>query len=109
MPHRLNSLLTYQEEVRNFNRREMLIYGLLARSLRPMTDREVKDTLFGVMADMNMVRPRITDLRKKGWLREQKKAVIDPVTKKYVRTVEAVTAEERAGIGTPEQPFLALG
>lgn len=36
----------------------------------PATDRQVRDALFGPGADMNMVRPRITELLDAGALRE---------------------------------------
>lgn len=59
----------------------------------PATDREVRDALFGTTADMNMVRPRITDLKRLGFVRECGKWV-DPVTGVPVRVVES-----RAGSG----------
>ena len=90
----VNSLLTYQQEVAKFNQRESLIYGHLIISGRAMTDREIKEGLFGVTSDQNKARPRITELKKRGWLVEVGK-VKDKVTGKSVRRVRALSAEER--------------
>jgi hypothetical protein len=51
-----------------------------------MSDRDVKDALFGVTADMNRVRPRITELIDLGLLKETGK-VKDSLTGKTVRLV----------------------
>ena len=97
----VNSLVAYQEEVRNFNKREALIYGFLCFEGRPMTDREIRNKLFGVHADMNRCRPRITDLKKRGWVTEVGRQK-DPATGKSVRLVRAVTAGERAAAESVE-------
>lgn len=91
----VNSLIAYQNEVKKFSKRENLIYGFLLRQDRAMTDREIKDELFGFTADMNTTRPRISDLMKAGWIRETAK-VEDQVTRKRVRRVKAISPEERA-------------
>ena len=52
-----NSVVAYHQELDAFNEREKKIYGEIAFH-GPMTDRECKDNLFGVMADMNTTRPR---------------------------------------------------
>ena len=91
----LQSLQAYYEEMGKFNEREKLIYAYIAMENRPMTDREVKEGLFGVMSDMNKVKPRITELKKRGWLVEAGK-IKDHVTGKKVRLVKHVTPEERA-------------
>lgn len=102
-----NSLIAYRNEVQKFSKRANLIYGFLLRSGRAMTDRQIKDELFGFSADMNTTRPRISDLVKAGWIREHGKKVIDGVTGKLVRKVQAVSPEERAGYnGRPVQPDL---
>ena len=90
-----NSLVAYREEFANFNEREKLVYGEIAFN-GPMTDRDVRNNLFGVMADANTVRPRITELIKKGWLEECGK-VKDAATNKTVRKVQAITPEQKAG------------
>ena len=59
------------------------------RTHGPATDRELRDALFGATADMNMVRPRITDLKRLGRVREIGHRA-DPVTGVPVRIVEAV-------------------
>ena len=50
--------------------RRAQIVTWLARHGRPATDREVRDALYGQAADMNMVRPRISELLDAGALRE---------------------------------------
>ena len=104
----LNSLLAYYDEIKNFNQKEKYIYGHLAMQREPQTDREIKDELYGKMADQNTVRPRITDLKKKGWIIEVDK-VKDYVTGKSVRRVRAVSAEEKFRLANKEavqQPLL---
>jgi predicted HTH transcriptional regulator len=49
-------------------RRAAIVAWLAAHG--PATDRQVRDALFGIAADMNMVRPRITELLDAGALRE---------------------------------------
>jgi hypothetical protein len=90
----INSLIAYHDEHKTFNEREKLIYGQLMFAGR-QTDREIKDALFSLSADMNTVRPRVSDLIEKGWVKEvgQKR---DAVTGKTVRIVKALTPEERA-------------
>ena len=90
----INSLLAYYSEINNFNKKEKLIYGHIVMVGKPVTDREIKDALYGRSADQNTVRPRITELKKKGWLVEVDK-VKDRVTGKRVRRVRAVSAEEK--------------
>ena len=89
----VNSIIAYREEMEKFNEREKLIYGHLTFK-GPQTDREAKDELFGISADANKVRPRISDLMKKGWIREVGKKRCQ-LTGKKVRIVRAVTPEER--------------
>ena len=98
-----NSLIAYQEEARKFNDREKMIYGHLTMTHAPITDREVKDYLFGKAGDMNNVRPRITDLIEKKWVIEVDK-IRDYVTGKSVRRVRAISPEERVDLEA-NQPF----
>ena len=91
----VNSLIAYEAEKRNFSKREQLVYGYLTMCRTPQTDRAVRDALFTPTADMNAVRPRISDLIKSGWVREVGK-VKSNVTGKRVRMVRAVSVEERA-------------
>jgi len=95
----VNSLNAYYEQIKNFNNKEKLIYGHISMSSTPLTDREVKDEVYTISHDMNAVRPRISDLIKKGWLVEVHK-VKDRVTGKNVRTVRAVSPEERYKLQT---------
>jgi Na+-transporting NADH:ubiquinone oxidoreductase subunit NqrC len=97
MSQHINSLLAYQQEVRNFNERETLIYGFLVQQEDPLTDREIRDIL-KPSADMNFIRPRVTDLKKAGWIVEEEKKVKDPITDKLVRRVRALTPEQRIGV-----------
>ena len=102
MPHHLNSLIAYQEELTKLSKRATLIYGYLVQQQRSMTDREIKDVLFGVTADCNTTRPRISDLIKAGWLREVGK-VRDHVTGKRVRKTRALTPEQRSNTYEPDR------
>jgi len=79
-----------------FGKRERKIYKCLMACGRPMTDREVRDRLFGPLADMNAVRPRITELRDKGWIREVG-AKRDAMTRKKVRLVVAISPSHMTG------------
>jgi hypothetical protein len=58
------------------------------RAYGPATDRQVRDALFGDRADMNMVRPRITELVKCGVCHEVG-SVKDEATGLHVRIVRA--------------------
>lgn len=60
------------------------IVALLSSTARPMTDRQIIDTL--MVKDVNNIRPEITRLKQKGELRETGK-VKCPITGKTVRTV----------------------
>lgn len=57
------------------------------------TDRQVKDALFGDRGDMNMVRPRITELIAAGICHEIG-SVVDDVTGMHVRIVRAKSEQE---------------
>lgn len=57
------------------------------RDYGPATDRQVRDALFGTNADMNMVRPRITELLDAGALVECGSVECE-VTGRRVRQVE---------------------
>jgi predicted HTH transcriptional regulator len=58
------------------------------RERGPATDRQVRDALFGEHADMNMVRPRISELVAQGKCHEVG-SVEDDVTGLHVRIVRA--------------------
>ena len=89
-----NSLIAYQENLAKLDKRSKMIYGHVAMKGLPMTDRQIKNDLFGLWADMNMVRPRISDMKRDGWMIEvgQEKGE----SGKLERLVWIVTPEERA-------------
>jgi hypothetical protein len=58
------------------------------RQYGPATDRQVRDALFSDRGDMNMVRPRITELVKIGVCHEVG-SVVDDTTGLHVRIVRA--------------------
>ena len=66
--------------------RKQLILDCLRLANKPMTDRQIKEKLFGVAADMNMVRPRVNDLLRERRLYEGVETP-DHVTGEWVRTV----------------------
>ena len=102
----INSLICYYDEIKKFNKREKLIYGHIAMSKDPLTDRQVKDALFGNSGDMNTCRPRISDLIKKGWLKEVGK--VRGVTGKNVRLVKAVSPEEKHQAESEPQMIMVM-
>jgi hypothetical protein len=69
-----------------FKGRKALILDVLRMAQKPMTDRQIKERLFGENADMNMVRPRVNDLIQEGKVRECFE-VEDHLTGEKVRTV----------------------
>ena len=79
-----NSIQSYEEIKPELSGRRKEIYLALWKSSRKMTDREVKDELG--LADMNAVRPRITELIKAGHLEEVGNTKC-PLTGKTVRQV----------------------
>lgn len=96
----INSFTAYLSEFEKLDKRAKLIYGHLAMEQRPMTDREIKDSLFGPSADMNMVRPRISEMKAGGWIVEIGRQQ-DKVTGQNVRLVKTVSPTERiSGQGT---------
>jgi len=90
-----NSKAAYAADQRKLGARERMIFDHIAASSEPLSDRVVKEQLFGVAGDMNMVRPRITTLIERGWLCEVG-VTRDHVTDKPVRLTRARTPGERA-------------
>lgn len=82
-----NSISSFEEITPKLSGRRKDVYGVIHRSGRKMTDREVKEAL-GV-SDMNYVRPRITELVKLGYVVE-----VDDIkchlTNKTVRRVATI-------------------
>lgn len=83
----LHSLEALDAKVDELKGRNALILVWL-REHGPATDRQVRDALFGEHADMNMVRPRISELVAHGKCHEVG-AVEDDVTGRHVRIVRA--------------------
>ncbi len=89
-----NSLLPHDEMQQIFTgRRAQIVAWLTAHG--PATDRQVRDGLYGHRpdADMNMVRPRITELLDAGALREAGTAT-DEATGMTVRRVAVTGGDE---------------
>lgn len=87
-----NSIKTYYEELKSLTNRQAEIFNILQqRSNEVFTDREIKEIMhFG---DMNTVRPRITEMIKKGIVKEQ--GVTKCIrTNKTVRVVRCITSDE---------------
>lgn len=84
-----HSIKAYHEEHPKLSKRAAEIMAWFKNhpgTFRTHTDREVKDALFGCAADMNRVRPRITELIEIGMLRQTGQAK-DHLTGKTVRVV----------------------
>jgi len=86
-----NSVEAFQEIKPDIEKRRRAILDVYEKEGRPLTDREVCCKL--CFTDMNMVRPRITELIYKGLLRECAERVKDFLTEKMVRTVEFNTKQ----------------
>lgn len=66
-------------------RKQLIVECLQVRG-KPLTDRQIRDACCGETADMNSVRPRITELIRKGKLMECGE-IEDPVSGEQVRVV----------------------
>ncbi len=84
-----NSGVAYRQEAKVLGERARLILNWF-RECGPASDRQCKDALFGQVADMNRVRPRVTELVETGLL-EEAGNVVDEVTFKRVRLLKART------------------
>jgi hypothetical protein len=81
-----NSLAAHDASAEVLTGRRALIVAWLAAHGRPATDREIAHGMFGDAADMNMVRPRVSELLAAGALEEVGKTR-DALTGMTVRTV----------------------
>lgn len=82
----INSLMAYYANLRKFSRRENEILGVFVRNNNnPLTDRQIRAALD--YADMNAVRPRVSELIKDDIMIECGN-VICPYSKKQVRLVK---------------------
>ncbi|NMC87733.1 MAG: hypothetical protein GYA69_04795 [Candidatus Moranbacteria bacterium] len=93
MIHR-NSIVSYRS-ITDLGDRHRRIYELFLMRGYPMTDRDVK--LAGRFEDMNLVRPRITELVDLGILVECG-SVVDPETKRMVRQCRIRQAIDSNGV-----------
>jgi hypothetical protein len=84
MPYHENSALAYWEDRIKLSRRETEVFGAIARLGRPTARQILK---FLERHDLNEVRPRISDLKKKGLIIETGK-VRDEKSKKMVSTFQ---------------------
>lgn len=80
-----NSIIAYWDGRHKFSKRECEILGWMFQNPAPTTDRNMKDALR--YADMNAVRPRITELIKKGCVEECGERICG-VTGKRVRLIQ---------------------
>lgn len=87
----INSIAAYREEFDKLSQRSKAIYFYLLNAGVARTDRMILGAIFGE-GDMNMVRPRITELLQDGWLVET--GSVKDVTGKTVRLVKALTQAE---------------
>ncbi len=97
--HHANSLDAYAEirEAGAVARRRVILDWV--RRHGPATDREIRDGLFGEHADMNMVRPRVSECLRDSTLVECGRA-LDPHTGRHVRRVHtyAKASDYAAGL-----------
>lgn len=80
----VNSLIAYYDNKFKFSKRQWEILGFLLERGGVWTDRQIKDALR--FADMNSVRPRITELIEMGVV-EERGYTFCSVTNKRVRLV----------------------
>lgn len=91
----INSLAAFDEIEEERSDRAEIIYALMTAASVPMTDRQVMQALG--FSDMNMVRPRITELKDNRWAMEVG-SIECPVTNRHVRLVKALNAQEREAL-----------
>lgn len=87
-----NSLDAFSSIEDTRSARELMIYDLLSRMGRPMTDREIMRMLD--FTEPNCVRPRITSLLEGHWI-VPAGDIVCPVTGKTVRRTYALSPGER--------------
>ena len=91
-----NSLRAFREDGVKLGKRCGQILAIMRQHRLPLTARDVLEKYcrdYGIEGrDMNLVRPRISELVKDGWLREAGR-VRDKATSKTVSTFEPVTRE----------------
>jgi len=82
-----HSLIAFNQINQNNSKRDRInaIKDVFKAHTRPLRDFDVLQILFDGESDMNLVRPRITELHNSGFLIESKKAV-SPYGNRPVRT-----------------------
>ena len=85
-----NSILSNKDTLNKKQKRSLEILDVYRSRYHSLTDRAVMNILG--YTDLNMVRPRITELIADGTLKEVDR-VKDEVTKRWVRTVTIITRE----------------
>lgn len=88
----INSLAAFDEIEEERSERANVIYSLMTTAASAMTDRQIAQALG--FSDINMVRPRITELKDNRWAVETG-TIECPVTRRHVRLVKALSAQER--------------
>lgn len=88
-----HTLEAYSKAAEVLGKRAREVYMCLADN-GDLTDRQIRDLLFPGQ-DMNLVRPRITDLKRDGWIEETADTTIDAVSHQKVRILRAVDPETR--------------
>jgi predicted DNA-binding transcriptional regulator len=91
----INSITAFREERERLRGRKALIYELLSETNTAMTDREVMLKLG--YSDPNAVRPRITELIKRGLI-EEFDTKICVSTRKTVRRVRKINHEPQGDL-----------
>ena len=86
--HHINSLEAHEAGREQAGARRLAIVEWV-RLHGPATDRQIRDGLFGERADMNMVRPRVSEAIDAGEIEEYGRA-IDALTGRRVRRVRTV-------------------
>ena len=89
-----NSKNAFSERIEELSPRAQEIYGKLVRIGQPKTDREILQLCFPGREDMNLVRPRLTELKHEHWV-EESGDVKDAMPHVEVRKIRALSAEER--------------
>lgn len=88
----INSLAAFDDIEEERSDRANVIYTLMTAAGVAMTDRQIAQALG--FSDMNMVRPRITELKDNRWAVETG-TIECPVTHRHVRLVKALNPVQR--------------
>lgn len=108
--HRMHehSVRAYRESIEAMNRRAKMVYGLLMQTGRPMTARQILAALYPGQHDPNLVRPRITDLKKELFLEEYDDVTDSESGKKVARFIGLSHEERQRRIDALNNPQMEL-